>query len=127
MSKVTLITGGARSGKSSFAEDYVKAKGENILYVATAKPIDDEMKDRIKKHQERRPAHWGLIAQPTACTFSSKPSSSAISNFSSSISLGVFFILLLRDFAMSISSPLSFWMMLVCTSAMKLYKKAVLA
>ena len=63
MSKVTLITGGARSGKSSFAEDLIKEKGENILYVATAKPIDDEMKDRIKKHQERRPAHWGLIEQ----------------------------------------------------------------
>ena len=63
MSKVTLITGGARSGKSSFAEDLVKEKGENILYVATAKPIDDEMKDRIKKHQEPRPDHWGLIEQ----------------------------------------------------------------
>lgn len=63
MSKVTLITGGARSGKSSFAEDLVKEKGEKILYVATAKPIDDEMKDRIKKHQERRPSHWGLIEQ----------------------------------------------------------------
>lgn len=63
MSKVTLITGGARSGKSSFAEEMVMGKGENILYVATAKAIDDEMKDRIKKHQERRPAHWGLLEQ----------------------------------------------------------------
>lgn len=63
MSKVTLITGGARSGKSSFAEELIRGKGENILYVATAKAIDDEMKDRIKRHQSRRPAHWGTLEQ----------------------------------------------------------------
>jgi adenosylcobinamide kinase/adenosylcobinamide-phosphate guanylyltransferase len=63
MSKVTLITGGARSGKSSFAEKLMKEKGEKILYVATAKPIDAEMKDRIKKHQERRPDHWDTLEQ----------------------------------------------------------------
>ena len=63
MSHITLITGGARSGKSSFAEDLIREKGENILYVATAKPIDEEMKDRIKKHQERRPAHWDTLEQ----------------------------------------------------------------
>ncbi len=63
MSHITLITGGARSGKSSFAEELIREKGENILYVATAKPIDEEMKDRIKKHRERRPAHWDTLEQ----------------------------------------------------------------
>ncbi len=63
MSKVTLITGGARSGKSNFAEELIREKGEKILYVATAKAIDDEMKDRIKKHQTRRPAHWDTLEQ----------------------------------------------------------------
>lgn len=63
MSKVTLITGGARSGKSTFAEDLIRKKGDHILYVATAKPIDEEMKDRIKKHQERRPDYWDTLEQ----------------------------------------------------------------
>ena len=63
MSKVTLITGGARSGKSTFAEDLAMKLGEKILYVATAKPIDEEMKDRIKKHRERRPEIWDTLEQ----------------------------------------------------------------
>lgn len=63
MSKVTLITGGARSGKSSFAEELIREKGEKILYVATAKAIDDEMKDRIERHQARRPDHWDTLEQ----------------------------------------------------------------
>lgn len=63
MSKVTLITGGARSGKSSFAETLIREKGDRILYVATAKAIDDEMKDRIKRHQERRPKNWDTLEQ----------------------------------------------------------------
>lgn len=63
MSRVTLITGGARSGKSSFAEELIRQKGDKILYVATAKPIDEEMKDRIKKHRERRPDYWDTLEQ----------------------------------------------------------------
>lgn len=63
MSRVTLITGGARSGKSSFAETLMAEKGERILYVATAKAIDEEMKDRIKRHQSRRPAGWDTLEQ----------------------------------------------------------------
>lgn len=63
MSKITLVTGGARSGKSSFAEELIREKGDKILYVATAKAIDDEMKDRIKRHQERRPSYWDTLEQ----------------------------------------------------------------
>ncbi|MDO4542442.1 MAG: bifunctional adenosylcobinamide kinase/adenosylcobinamide-phosphate guanylyltransferase [Bacillota bacterium] len=61
MSKITLITGGARSGKSTFGEELAEKAGENILYVATAKAIDEEMKDRIKRHRERRPSQWDTL------------------------------------------------------------------
>lgn len=61
MKKTILITGGARSGKSSFAEEMAKNIGSEILYIATAVPFDDEMKDRIKKHQEQRPKHWKTV------------------------------------------------------------------
>ena len=63
MSKVTLVTGGARSGKSTFAEELVKEKGDKILYIATAKAIDEEMKDRIRRHRERRPNGWDTLEQ----------------------------------------------------------------
>ena len=57
---ITLVTGGARSGKSDFAEKLVKeAAGENpVLYIATATNTDGEMADRIRHHQARRPANW---------------------------------------------------------------------
>ena len=58
MGKMILITGGARSGKSSYAENLAKELGEKVLYIATAVPFDDEMKDRIFKHRESRPANW---------------------------------------------------------------------
>lgn len=58
MKKLILVTGGARSGKSAFAEQKAKEFGEKILYVATSKPIDEEMKHRIAKHQAQRPSEW---------------------------------------------------------------------
>ena len=58
MGKLILVTGGARSGKSIFAEKMAKELGENILYMATAIAFDDEMKDRIKKHKSSRPSNW---------------------------------------------------------------------
>ncbi|WP_461204676.1 bifunctional adenosylcobinamide kinase/adenosylcobinamide-phosphate guanylyltransferase [Clostridium sp. DL1XJH146] len=57
MSKITLVTGGCRSGKSSFAENIYKDE-EDVLYIATAKAIDDEMKDRIDKHKKSRNNKW---------------------------------------------------------------------
>ncbi|SKC75779.1 bifunctional adenosylcobinamide kinase/adenosylcobinamide-phosphate guanylyltransferase [Maledivibacter halophilus] len=57
-SKIILITGGARSGKSSFAEKLTAKLSENVAYIATALPFDDGMKDRIKKHRESRPNYW---------------------------------------------------------------------
>lgn len=58
MGKGILITGGARSGKSSYAENLANGLGKDILYIATSIPFDEEMKQRVKKHKETRPAHW---------------------------------------------------------------------
>ncbi len=61
MSEVILVTGGARSGKSNFAEKICKKKEGKVLYLATSVPFDEEMEDRIKKHKEDRPDDWLLI------------------------------------------------------------------
>ncbi|RLM20312.1 bifunctional adenosylcobinamide kinase/adenosylcobinamide-phosphate guanylyltransferase [Brenneria alni] len=53
-----LITGGARSGKSSLAEKLAAQHGENVLYIATSQVTDEEMAERVKRHRENRPAHW---------------------------------------------------------------------
>ncbi len=58
MAKLILVTGGARSGKSTFAENRAKEFGGDVLYVATAKQLDDEMKQRIAKHRAQRPSEW---------------------------------------------------------------------
>ena len=60
MSKVIMVTGGSRSGKSVIAEQKAKEYGKrSVLYLATAIPIDDDMKERIRMHQERRDPEWG--------------------------------------------------------------------
>lgn len=61
MSKLVLITGGARSGKSRFAEKMAAEQGEKVVYIATAIAFDEGMKDRIKKHRQDRPGAWGTI------------------------------------------------------------------
>lgn len=71
---IIVITGGVRSGKSKFAEEVaqqivmeLRSKEEmaktpgSVLYVATGKAWDSEMTQRIRIHQERRPADWGLL------------------------------------------------------------------
>ena len=59
--KKYLITGGARSGKSNFAQDMALQKGGNVLFVATAEAGDEEMQRRIKKHKKSRPAEWATL------------------------------------------------------------------
>ena len=49
-----LVTGGARSGKSSFAEKLCMKRSESGTYVATAQAYDEEMRERIRIHQDRR-------------------------------------------------------------------------
>lgn len=56
--KIVLVTGGARSGKSTFAESYIENLSKRVGYIATAEPFDEGMKDRIKKHIEQRPGEW---------------------------------------------------------------------
>ena len=64
MNKIILVTGGARSGKSSFAENYVTIHGKDIAYIATSQIYDDEMAYRVKLHQQRRPSSWTTFESP---------------------------------------------------------------
>jgi len=64
MGKIILVTGGARSGKSSFAERYVAKHGKKVGYIATSKICDEEMEYRVKLHRERRPAEWETFESP---------------------------------------------------------------
>jgi adenosylcobinamide kinase/adenosylcobinamide-phosphate guanylyltransferase len=59
-----LILGGARSGKSAFAERQAELSGLPVTYVATAQVWDEEMATRVRHHQERRPEHWCLVESP---------------------------------------------------------------
>ena len=61
---ITLIIGGARSGKSKLAEDLAVKNGNRVSYVATATSVDKEMESRILHHQARRPTHWALYECP---------------------------------------------------------------
>lgn len=64
MSDIILMTGGARSGKSFHAEKFARDFGGNsVLYIATATAFDEEMRDRVKKHQQQRPQVWGTLEQ----------------------------------------------------------------
>lgn len=58
MSNIILVTGGARSGKSNFAESLCIKQNNKTAYIATSIPFDEEMKDRVKKHQQSRPKEW---------------------------------------------------------------------
>ncbi len=65
MAKLTLILGGARSGKSSFAVELARKYNDvPVIYVATAQAMDDEMRERIKQHKRLRPASWQVIESP---------------------------------------------------------------
>ncbi len=63
MKKIVLITGGQRSGKSSKAEELALSLSENPVYVATAHIWDDEFRERVRRHQERRGPQWTNIEE----------------------------------------------------------------
>ena len=61
---LTLILGGARSGKSRLALQRADATGKPVCFIATAQAHDAEMADRIARHQAERPAHWVTVEAP---------------------------------------------------------------
>lgn len=63
MSKIILITGGQRSGKSRYAEKLALQLSPNPVYMATAHIWDDDFRERVRKHQERRGAEWTNIEE----------------------------------------------------------------
>lgn len=63
---IILVTGGVRSGKSRLAERLASESGDKVTYIATMEPLDDEVRDRIRAHRDRRPPHWVTIEEPLA-------------------------------------------------------------
>ena len=61
-----LILGGARSGKSRFAERLATDSQLDVVYIATSQPVDGELNQRVALHRQRRPEHWGLVEEPLA-------------------------------------------------------------
>lgn len=59
-----LVLGGIRSGKTAWAERLAEAGGCRVIYVATAAAGDEEMAERIRRHQRLRPRAWGLVEEP---------------------------------------------------------------
>ena len=63
MKRVILITGGQRSGKSSYAEKLALSLSPNPIYMATSRICDEEFRQRVIKHQERRGPEWTNIEE----------------------------------------------------------------
>lgn len=61
---ITLVLGGARSGKSRIAQELASASGLPVVYIATATALDEEMATRIEHHQHNRPSEWRLRECP---------------------------------------------------------------
>ncbi|MEW6189245.1 MAG: bifunctional adenosylcobinamide kinase/adenosylcobinamide-phosphate guanylyltransferase [Actinomycetota bacterium] len=61
MAKLILMLGGARSGKSTYAEELAAELGDKVVYLATGRNIDDEMLERIEEHRRRRSSNWKTV------------------------------------------------------------------
>lgn len=59
-----LILGGARSGKSRYAEQCAQLSNQPVVYIATAQALDPEMDQRILHHRAQRPAQWATVEEP---------------------------------------------------------------
>lgn len=64
MGKITFITGGARSGKSSLALLGAAAHGKRRAFIATMRPLDDELKERVQRHRQERGDGWQTFEEP---------------------------------------------------------------
>ena len=62
--RLIFLLGGARSGKSHYAETWARQHGERVLFVATAEPKDADMRQRVADHREARPADWHTLEAP---------------------------------------------------------------
>lgn len=62
--QLILILGGARSGKSTFAEQLAQRSERSVAFIATATASDEDMRDRIMRHRAARPSHWHTIEEP---------------------------------------------------------------
>jgi len=62
--QLVLILGGARSGKSAFAQDLAASSGRTVAFIATATAVDDEMRERIARHRASRPKQWHTLEEP---------------------------------------------------------------
>lgn len=63
MTRIILITGGARSGKSTYAEKTALSLSDNPVYLATSRIWDDEFRKRVERHQERRGPQWTNVEE----------------------------------------------------------------
>ncbi len=64
MGALYFVTGGARSGKSTFAQRMAEASGRPVTFIATMEPLDEELEARVARHRETRPASWTTIEAP---------------------------------------------------------------
>jgi adenosylcobinamide kinase/adenosylcobinamide-phosphate guanylyltransferase len=62
---ITLLLGGARSGKSHYAQQLAMELGGKVLFVATGEALDEEMQTRIAEHKNDRPKNWRTLEIPT--------------------------------------------------------------
>ena len=70
--KLTFILGGARSGKSAYAQRLAEETGKPVTFIATAQALDDEMSARIQKHRAERPVNWVTLEVPLAISAHTK-------------------------------------------------------
>ncbi len=64
-SGLVLVTGGVRCGKSRFAEELARTRSRGrVIYLATCQPRDVEMRERIRRHRQRRPGNWQTVEEP---------------------------------------------------------------
>ncbi len=64
MSELWFVTGGARSGKSRFAERLAAGSGRPVVYIATMEPRDEELRRRVARHRSQRPREWETVEAP---------------------------------------------------------------